>query len=168
MSGLEQWIDPIFSESIASLRAKHDENLLSVVRYGSTTEFIKYETDVDLLLVFRKLPHRRERHTFVSDWEDLVNSRLMLLKSEGFQLQLSPMLRSLEEARRWSKIYLDMTDHSVIYFDAGNTFRRILAGMDSWIKQHAASKQLVNGMPVWKYPIVETEVDLLDRVRCVQ
>lgn len=165
MRGLDAWLDPILSDSVLSLTNEHRENLRSVVRFGSTTEFIKYDTDVDVLLLFDELPHRRSRHHLLDAWETETNKRLGALAEEGFNLSLSLLLRTVSEARWWSKIYLDMVDHSVVYLDRSGEFRRIREGMSRWMKTHHARKESYHGLPVWRYPLDQADVDLLELSR---
>lgn len=162
MSGLEEWLDPVLTDAVSALVQEHSSNLRSVVRFGSTTEFIKYDTDVDMLLIFEKLPHRRERHELLASWERETNERLGALSRLGFNLSLSVLPRTLEEARWWSKIYLDMVEHSTVYFDRMSDFKRIRRRMAEWIKTNQATKKPVHGLPVWTYPLENTHVDLFE------
>ena len=158
MSGLDQWLDPILKVTLPILLREHGSNLLSVVRFGSTTQFIKYQTDVDMLLIFGSLPHRRKRHDVARTWEDQTNEKLAQLKSCGFEMQVSPQLRTLHEAKHWSKIYLDMIDHHSIVYDPLGVFSGILAQVDQWVQAHDAHRVVVNGLPVWRYSTEATGV----------
>jgi hypothetical protein len=158
MNDPNTWLDKIFKESLPTLLRDQESNLVSVVRFGSTTQFIKYSTDVDVLLIFRELPHRRERHALVELWENEINSQLLLVSLRGFDMRLSLQLRTLREAKHWSKIYLDMTEHCSIVHDPAGLFAGILEQMKCWIENHGAQKNHFNGMPIWTYPMGPTSV----------
>jgi hypothetical protein len=156
MGGLDSWLEPILQESMTILLRDHGENLLSVVRFGSTTQFIKYETDVDILLIFRDLPHRRQRHDHLQAWEDATNLRFSSALPQGFDLVLSPQMRSCEEAKSWSKLYLDMAENCSVVYDPKGIFAQILEQTRHWMRIHSARKTWLNGLPVWRYPLEAT------------
>ena len=158
MSGLDQWLDPILKATLPILLREQGSNLLSVVRFGSTTQFIKYNTDVDMLLIFDSLPERRNRQDVIRMWEQQTNERLAQLEHDGFQLQVSPLLRTLHEAKHWSKIYLDMIQHHATVYDPLGVFAGILAHMEQWVRIHCAQRVLINGLPVWRYPTEATGI----------
>jgi hypothetical protein len=47
--------------------------------------------------------------------------------SKGYYMSFSPIMKTPEEAKRFSPIYMDMTGDAIIIYDKDNFFSNILA-----------------------------------------
>lgn len=147
MDGTDKTVDDIFEKMIASfvaaLQADHGDNLRAVVHFGSTVQRpIKRDTDVDLLLVFRTVPSGRgPRMLMTSAAEGLVAADQSSLRSHGYHIELSPLIKSEEEFRRFSLLYLDMVDHSRLLVDKDGLARDILDKTAAWIRASGAIRR---------------------------
>ena len=148
---------------VASLQTlPKDWELMAAIQFGSTVRLpaLKTESDVDLLLVFRNLPHRRERHEVISEWENSLQTHLnaMVQSDIAFRSQshvtglyLSIQIKSLEEFETWSKIYLDMQDTSHCLFEKESVFTKLMQKVRDWCARNGAHKRYLGEKWYWVY-----------------
>ncbi|QIW22759.1 nucleotidyltransferase domain-containing protein [Sulfolobus sp. S-194] len=104
------------------------DKLISVVVYGSVARGdSRKDSDIDLLLVIRDLPKTlTERIMLFEKVENKLESEIEGLMNEGYYVAFSPIMKTPEEAIRFSPLYMDMTEDAVILYDKDNFFRKIL------------------------------------------
>jgi len=110
------------------LKKRFGEALVSVVVYGSLARGeMRRDSDIDLLIVVDALPKSRlRRQELFEEAEALIESDLKKLWAEGFYITFSPVMKTMEEARRLSPLYLDLVDDAVILFDQDDFFKGVL------------------------------------------
>ena len=110
------------------LQEEFQDRLVSVVLYGSVARGDnRKDSDVDLLLVIKDLPKTiTERAILFDKVERKLDDDIMRLMDEGYYVTFSPVLKTPEEAARFSPIYMDMTEDAIILYDRDGFFRKVL------------------------------------------
>jgi predicted nucleotidyltransferase len=150
-NSLKKNLSDCLSKSLSNIPAS--EQLISVVQFGSTIrrDVLKTESDVDLLLIFESLPHRRDRHEIFESWEFSTQRSLSEFQKKGLSLHLSAQFKTREEAKQWSKIYLDMIYFHSILIDKDDFFLTILQKMKVWTQKNNACRLRMGDLWYWKY-----------------
>jgi len=104
------------------------DRLISVVVYGSVSRGDhRNDSDVDLLIVIKDLPKTiTERMMLFEKIESKIEDDIDKLMDEGYYVTFSPIMKTPEEAVRFSPLYMDMTDDAVILYDRDNFFGNVL------------------------------------------
>jgi len=110
------------------LQEEFQDKLISVVLYGSIARGDnRKDSDIDLLLVIKDLPKTiTERIILFDKVERKLDDDIMRLMNEGYYVTFSPILKTPEEAMRFSPIYMDMTEDAIILYDRDGFFRNVL------------------------------------------
>lgn len=110
------------------LQEEFQDRLVSVVLYGSIARGDnRKDSDIDLLLVIKDLPKTiTERVILFDKVERKLDDDIMRLMDEGYYVTFSPILKTPEEAVRFSPIYMDMTEDAIILYDRDGFFRKVL------------------------------------------
>ncbi|MEJ2777443.1 nucleotidyltransferase domain-containing protein [Stygiolobus sp. RP850M] len=110
------------------LQEEFQDKLISVVLYGSIARGDnRKDSDIDLLLVIKDLPKTiTERVILFDKVERKLDDDIMRLMDEGYYVTFSPILKTPEEAMRFSPIYMDMTEDAIILYDRNGFFRKVL------------------------------------------
>ncbi len=139
---VETLFKDILALFIQTLVTEHGDNLRSAIHYGSTIHSpLKRETDLDLLLVFRHLPAGRQARAEVTRLaEAAVESAQAQLRARGFHLEVSPLVKTDGEFRRFNLIYLDMVDKSRILLDRDGLAAAVLRQTAAWIAGNGAKR----------------------------
>lgn len=104
------------------------DDLVSVVLFGSVARGDnRKDSDVDLLIVVKNLP-KDSTLKRIRLFEEKVEDKLNLEQywKEGYYISLSPILKTPEEAEKFSPLYLDMTQDAVILYDKDRFFKGVL------------------------------------------
>ena len=110
------------------LQEEFQDKLISVVLYGSVARGDnRKDSDIDLLLVIKDLPKTiTERVILFDKVERKLDDYIMRLMDDGYYITLTPVLKTPEEAMRFSPIYMDMTEDAIILYDENGFFRKVL------------------------------------------
>ncbi|MEM1677003.1 MAG: nucleotidyltransferase domain-containing protein, partial [Nitrososphaerota archaeon] len=86
------------------------------------------ESDIDLLIVGDNLPQSRfDRIRLFDEVERSIEKELKKIEEEyGVTISFSPIIKSVEEARRFTPLYLDLVEDAVILYDKNNFMENIL------------------------------------------
>jgi len=105
------------------------ERLVSVVLFGSVArEEAIPVSDIDLLIVVENPPAgRRTRLEMIADADKQLEPKLNELEESGIHTDFTPIIKSRNEARRFSPLYLDMVEDALILHDQAHFFTHILA-----------------------------------------
>jgi predicted nucleotidyltransferase len=119
------------------LREDFQDKLISVVLYGSIARGDnRKDSDIDLLLVIKDLPKTiTERVILFDKVERKLDDDIMRLMDEGYYVTFSPILKTPEEAMRFSPIYMDMTEDAIILYDRNGFFRKVLEKTKKRLKE---------------------------------
>lgn len=153
MSSLMTSYNVLLNRFVASLEGALDDNLLSIVLYGSVARGqARLESDVDILLVLREASPVY--------WERLqpVLSVLRLLRKEscwkdlearGVFPELNVIVLSREEAAQNRYLYLDMIEEAQILLDRDGFFRYRLKVLQARLQELGAKKVKRDGSWYW-------------------
>jgi len=119
------------------LQEEFQDKLVSVVLYGSVARGNnRKDSDIDLLLVIKDLPKTiTERVILFDKVERKLDDDIMRLMDEGYYVTFSPVLKTPEEAVRFSPIYIDMTEDAIILYDRDGFFRKVLEKTEKRLKE---------------------------------
>lgn len=135
------------------------DNFVSFVLFGSWARGdVEPHSDVDMLLVFQHLPtsHSARRQWFREIEEDIEPEKMEVFQSTGYYPHFSIILRTMKEARRFSRLYLDMTEHAIILHDREAFFARTLEDFKKFLGRINAQKKWIGKKWYWVFsPDVE-------------
>ena len=137
---------------VESLLRRFGEDLISVILYGSVARGeAKPDSDVDLIIVIKDLPKGRFRRQdlFMEVEEDLKQS-LDELESRGYHVYFTPIMKTPEEAERFTPLYLDLTEDAVILFDRGDFFRDLLRRLRGKLDELGAERVRLGRFWYWR------------------
>ena len=126
-----------------SIRHFYGERLISVVLFGSVARgTFNFFSDIDVLIIARELPQGRilRVREFEKVEEELIPLLDELRREAGIQTEISPILKSPEEAQRGSPLFLDMVEDGIILFDRDNFFSNILDRLRDRLKALGAKR----------------------------
>jgi uncharacterized protein len=107
----------------------YGERLVSLAVYGSVGRGTpRPDSDLDILVVADPLPRGRIQR--IREFDFVRNSlKVVLLEGRnlGFNTVLSTVIKSPDEVRKGSPLFLDMTEDSVILFDRESFFESEMA-----------------------------------------
>jgi len=134
---------------LTGLKKALGENLISFVVYGSVARGdYRKDSDIDLLIICRDLPKEKlRRQELFIQVEDTLS--LESLYKEGFYPDFSPVLKTVEEAKFLTPLYLDMVDDAVILYDADGFFKSILNNLRANLKKQGARRIYIGKKWYW-------------------
>lgn len=105
------------------------ERLVSVVLFGSVArEEAVPVSDIDLLIVVENPPPgRRARLELLDEADRRLEPKLKELEESGIYTDFTPIIKSRDEATKFSPLYLDMVEDALILHDQDDFFAQILA-----------------------------------------
>ena len=112
-----------------ALKGLLGESLVSVVLFGSVARGeVTPLSDIDLLVIAQDLPTGRlARQDRLKEADDVLESKLEGLRKDGVLTDLCPILKTPEEAKHLTPLYLDLVEDAVILYDREGFFSAILA-----------------------------------------
>ncbi|MEW6683041.1 MAG: nucleotidyltransferase domain-containing protein [Nitrospirota bacterium] len=111
-----------------AVKAVYGDRLVSVVVYGSVARgTMRFDSDVDLLVVARGLPKGQPRRRIeFQDVERLLEPEMRRLAGLGVTTELSVVFKTPEEVEIGSPLFFDMVEDAKILFDRDGAFARRL------------------------------------------
>jgi predicted nucleotidyltransferase len=125
---LKEAFDELLDQALNAIQRHYGDRLVTVAVYGSVGRgTMRFDSDVDLLVIVRDLPagrgKRREEFRAV---EDALNGTFRALMSRGIKTELTPIIKTPEEAEIGSPLFLDMVEDARILYDRDGFFARRL------------------------------------------
>jgi hypothetical protein len=108
------------------------DRLVSIVLFGSVARRDARPTsDIDLLLVAEGLPRSlaERRRPFLEAWREVRAARGLS------HVEWNLIVKTPDEARFRSPLYLDMVEDAVLILDRGRFFEEVLAGMRARMRE---------------------------------
>jgi predicted nucleotidyltransferase len=101
---------------------------VSVVLFGSVARgTYRADSDIDILIIAEGLPRgRMKRVAEFRKVEEKLDHVLTELRTEQVYIDVSPVIKSPEEAEAGSPLFLDMVEDAQILYDRGRFFARRL------------------------------------------
>jgi len=129
----------------------YEERLVSVAVFGSVAKgTMGPNSDIDLLLVVKELPHGRiARVTEFNEIEKAVSGTIERENSLGITPTLSAVFKTPQEVLRGSPIFLDMTDTVRILIDQDNFLANYLNGLRERLNDMGAKRISKGGGYYW-------------------
>ena len=132
----------LLNNMLEIMKEEFKDDLISVVVYGSVARGDnRNDSDVDLLIIMKNLPKDsmlKRIRLFETKVEDKLN--LDEYWKMGYYISLSPVLKTPEEAEKFSPPYLDMVYDAVILYDSNHFFTRILQKLRDRLKELGAER----------------------------
>jgi uncharacterized protein len=134
------------------LRSSFGDDLVSVVLFGSVARGDATErSDIDLLVVASGLPAGRlARQDRLREADGAIASRLDALRARGVLTDVSPILKTPDEAVRMSPLYLDLVDDAVLLCDKGGFFAAVLVRLRESLRRLGARRLVRDGVRYWE------------------
>ncbi len=121
--------ETLLKKILDEIRRYFDKNLVSVVLYGSLARGeVKKDSDIDLLIISENLPKERSRRQdmFMELEKESDEEIKRIYETWGCYPYISPILKTREEAKNLSPLYLDMVTDAKILYDKDDFFKEIL------------------------------------------
>ena len=123
------------------------ESLVSIVLFGSVARREARPTsDIDVLLVAANIPRRPadRRQPFLDAWEAVRTARGLP------PVDWNLIVKTPDEARYRSPLYLDMVEDAILIVDRGRFFEGVLAGMRERMRELGSRRvHLPDGSWYW-------------------
>ncbi len=125
---LRENFDRLLTATLKAVQDHYRERLVALAVYGSVARgTAREDSDVDLLIVCDSLPLGRIRRIEEFDKvEKRLEPVLRSLQNHGISTSLSVVLKTPDEVRKGSPLYLDLVEDARILFDRGGFFRSYL------------------------------------------
>ncbi|PMQ01426.1 MAG: hypothetical protein CBR30_06265 [Dictyoglomus sp. NZ13-RE01] len=122
----------------------YKENLTSFVVFGSCSRNLPTpESDIDLLIILKKAPTGRIKRVeeFYLNIEKPLENYINDLRKYGINTYISPIIRTEEEVKIGSPLYIDMLTGVKILWDEGNFFSKYLSELKEKLEKLGAEKR---------------------------
>lgn len=135
-----------------ALRLYLGDRLITVGLFGSVARNeATLFSDIDLLLIIEGLPRGRfARMELLEAVNDEIEPLLERLREENNFSDICPILKTPEEAKRLSPLYLDMVEDLRILYDRGNFFADILNRLKKSLKKLGSRRQRLGSFRYWE------------------
>ncbi|MET1160516.1 MAG: nucleotidyltransferase domain-containing protein [Thermoprotei archaeon] len=143
----------IVAKLLDALHKVYGDKLVSLVVYGSVARGdARRDSDLDVLIIVdNNLPRSRfERIRTYLKAEDMIIDFLDKLIDEGYAVVISPVIKTVEEAKHVSPLYLDMVEDAVIVYDKNNFFQQILLKLKEKLDKQGAERVWIGRKWYWR------------------
>lgn len=123
--------------------AYYDDRLVSIVLFGSVArETYRHDSDIDLLLIVEGLQKGRVKRVdeFIKNIEDKLEDDLGKLRSKGLFIDISPVIKTPDEALSGSPLFLDMVEDARVLYDRGDFFKKLIEKLKKRLEQLGAKR----------------------------
>jgi len=149
---LESIYETLLKKVLNEIRIHFEKNLISVVLYGSMARGeITKDSDIDLLIISDNLPKERSRRQemFMEMEKELDKEIKKIYEKWGCYPYISPILKTKDDARNLSPLYLDMVTDAKILYDKNDFFKNVLEKLRLELKSLNARKITVGKKWYW-------------------
>lgn len=140
---MDSRIRALLEKLVRRLEDRFGDDLVSVVLYGSVARgTATANSDVDLLVVCRRLPERSfERSRLIYPILQELQPDLDTVQREtGWLPYLSVQMRTTDEARRTSRTYFDMVEEAILLRDRDGFFKGVLERLAARMRELGSRK----------------------------
>jgi predicted nucleotidyltransferase len=147
---LVQRYQAIVDRLVLELRELYGPRLVAVAVYGSVGRgTMREDSDVDLLIVARHLPGRRERMREFDRAETRLTDLLQPRVDGALPIVLSPVIKTPDEVQAGSPLFLDMVDDARILWDPEGFLADYLNGLRERLRGLGARRIPWKGAWYW-------------------
>lgn len=134
-----------------ALKAHFGNRLVSLVLFGSVARGeATPHSDIDMLIVVSGLPPGRlARQRLLEPVDQVVDPLLAELREQGIWTDLSPVLKTPEEARRITPLYFDMVEDARILYDRDGFFAAVLDELRAAFRRLGAKRRRLGRIRYW-------------------
>ncbi len=139
---LKEIFEELLSKIVTATHAVYGDRLAAIACYGSVARgTMRHDSDVDLLIVARDLPRGRlKRLEEFEAVEATVAEDIRGAASRGVHTTLSPIMKTLEEVRAGSPLFLDMVEDARVLYDGDGVLERRLARLRNRLAELGAKR----------------------------
>ncbi len=129
----------------------YKDRLVSVVLFGSVArETQRFDSDIDILIVAENLPKGRgKRIREFLQIEEKLEEHLRNLEKSGIYTYISPILKTPEEVKAGSLLFLDFVEDAKILYDRGDFFKNRLEELKDKLKKWGAKRIWLGNAWYW-------------------
>ncbi len=156
MKGLELIDEPYRSiiEKFFNIILEHfGEKLVSFIIYGSVARGdYRRNSDIDIFIVVEdalpsgRLPRTNLMEKLVSKLDPYLDK----LIDQGYEVSVSPIIKTTDEAKLLRPLYLDMIDDAIILYDKNHFFSKVLEKLRNRLNELGAEKVYVGKKWYWR------------------
>jgi predicted nucleotidyltransferase len=142
---IKRYFDRVLHILSQEIKRHYGHRLVSIIIFGSVArKTYRADSDIDILLIVDRLPEGRMKRIaeFMKIEKKLEDFLTDLRKKEIF-IELSPVIKSPEEAEAGSPLFLDMIEDSKILYDKNHFFAGIIKSLEARLKVLGAKR-------IWK------------------
>ena len=146
---LRQTYERLIELLLAECRKSYGSRLISFCIFGSAArQTVGPHSDIDFLLVVDPLPDGRVRR--VAEFmtvERALHGALANARQMGIFIELSPVLKTPDEVRIGSPLFLDMVEDGKILYDRDGFFEKFLSDFRRRLQAQGAHRVMSEACP---------------------
>jgi uncharacterized protein len=148
---LKEAFDDLLNETLKAIRLCYGDRLITVAVYGSVGRgTMRFDSDIDLLIVARSLPNGRWNRAREFDAvEEALERAFQDERHHGIDTRLSAVLKTPEEAEAGSPLFLDMTEDARLLYDRDDFFAGRLERLRERLRQLGSKRIWRGNMWYW-------------------
>ena len=131
----------------------YNKRLLSIVLFGSVgRNKFHPESDIDILVVIKEAPKGRYNR-FLEYYDNVflkLEKDIQAAAKQGINILISPVIKTKEEVKFGSPLFLEMADECIILYDENNFFSGILEQIKTRLKNYKSEKVYFKGRYYWR------------------
>ena len=148
---LKEAYEALLQEVLNKVQRHYGDRLITVAVYGSVGRgTMRFDSDIDLLIVARDLPRgRMERVRDFDEVEQQLAPAIQRVQPQGIDTTLSPVFKTPEEVEAGSPLFLDMTEDARLLYDRDGFFERRLARLRARLAELGSKRIWRGNMWYW-------------------
>ncbi|RLI78976.1 nucleotidyltransferase domain-containing protein [Archaeoglobales archaeon] len=130
----------------------YGEKLVSLAIFGSVArDTFRPDSDIDLLIVVENAPKSRVERViqFEENVEEKLNRKFRELSSEGIYPVISPLIKTKDEVKLGSPVFIEMTESVKIIYDRNDFLKNYLENLKRKLDEQGAKKIIFKGSYYW-------------------
>ncbi len=148
---LKEQFDSLIEATKAACRSCYGERLKALALFGSVARgTMRFDSDIDLLLVVSPLPDgRMRRMDEFRAVDEAMAGELARAQALGIHTSLSPVFKTPDELRQGSLLFLDMINEARILHDPEGMLKAYFADLGARLRQLGAQRVQKAGGYYW-------------------